>query len=224
MVSRTTARDQSRAVVPFPGAEEPRPAGNGSGPGLADRSLRILIADPCCLRRRGLLSLVTETPGLRLAAEVRNEAALTRALGECRPDVLVLEKDLVSAETLTALRRLNPKVRVVALHGDWDPRTHHADVDGILSVDATPDEILEILWGGRLPATGHGSDPYRQLSARELLLLRCLGSCMTLQEAAVHMQVRPTTASTYRRRLLDKLGLPSTAHLIRFAVRRGLET
>jgi DNA-binding NarL/FixJ family response regulator len=60
------------------------------------------------------------------------------------------------------------------------------------------------------------------LSQREFDVLRILGSGKTLQECARRMQISTSTASTYRARIMEKLGLDSTAELIRFSLENGL--
>jgi DNA-binding NarL/FixJ family response regulator len=56
------------------------------------------------------------------------------------------------------------------------------------------------------------------LSQREFDLLRVLGAGMSLKEAARHLNISTSSASTYRTRLLEKLNLHSTAEVIRFAL------
>jgi DNA-binding NarL/FixJ family response regulator len=60
------------------------------------------------------------------------------------------------------------------------------------------------------------------LSAREFELLRHLGSGKSIRDSAKSMNISESTASTYRGRILNKLGLKSTADLIRFALENGL--
>jgi DNA-binding NarL/FixJ family response regulator len=61
------------------------------------------------------------------------------------------------------------------------------------------------------------------LSQREFDLLRILGAGNSLQECARRMNISPSSASTYRARIMEKLGLESTAELIRFAVENGID-
>ena len=65
------------------------------------------------------------------------------------------------------------------------------------------------------PRTGAAPLP---LSDREIEVLRMLASGMAGIAIATALAVSPKTVSTYRRRLLTKLGLDSTASLIRYAI------
>jgi len=60
------------------------------------------------------------------------------------------------------------------------------------------------------------------LSEREFAFLRHIGAGKSLQECARLMNVSPSTASTYRARILEKLNLQSTQELIRFALEHSI--
>ena len=71
-----------------------------------------------------------------------------------------------------------------------------------------------VRWGGR---PGDES-----LSNREREVLRLIGLCRTVKEIAAVLGLSEKTISTYRTRILIKLGLKSTADLIRYAVMNRL--
>lgn len=71
--------------------------------------------------------------------------------------------------------------------------------------------------GPEPPKTGIDS-----LSPREFELLRHLGAGLALHEAARRMGVGESTASTYRSRMMAKLGLKTTHETIRFAIEHGI--
>jgi DNA-binding NarL/FixJ family response regulator len=60
------------------------------------------------------------------------------------------------------------------------------------------------------------------LSQREFELLRALGAGMGITECAKHLNVSTSTVSTYRARLMEKLGLKTTAEIIRCAMENGI--
>ena len=61
-----------------------------------------------------------------------------------------------------------------------------------------------------------------RLSDREMQVLMRLGSGRTVSDIAADMSLSVKTVSTYRARLLEKMGMQSTAQLIRYAVQNGL--
>lgn len=61
-----------------------------------------------------------------------------------------------------------------------------------------------------------------ELSAREREVLRLLCAGRSLKEIGAELGLSPKTVSTYRSRALQKLGLRSTADLVRYALEHGL--
>ncbi|MBV8820955.1 MAG: response regulator transcription factor [Acidobacteriaceae bacterium] len=64
--------------------------------------------------------------------------------------------------------------------------------------------------------------PHETLSDREFQILRELASGNSTSKIANSLSLSPKTVSTYRTRVLDKLGLTSTAELIRYALQHHL--
>lgn len=110
----------------------------------------------------------------------------------------------LSQKVLQTLR--GPRVRPRAARAA-DEQADPSDPPAAAAPDAAPA-------GGRLGPEA--------LSPRELELLRRLGAGMSLKDAAADLHISPSTASTYRARLAEKLELRTTAELIRFALENGL--
>jgi DNA-binding CsgD family transcriptional regulator len=70
-------------------------------------------------------------------------------------------------------------------------------------------------------AVGQGS-PVKSLSDRELQVLKLIAEGNTGREIGEQLHLSVKTVDTYRARLLEKLGLQTTADLIRFAIRSGV--
>jgi DNA-binding NarL/FixJ family response regulator len=70
----------------------------------------------------------------------------------------------------------------------------------------------------------HGSEipSHQDLSNREFEVMRLLGSGRTVSQIAEELCLSPKTVSTYRARLLEKLGLKNTAEIVQYALREGL--
>lgn len=109
---------------------------------------------------------------------------------------------------------------------------HQVVRDGIRNAlsEVLLDAIRQVLGGERYvsPAlasrladeiTGNASaEPHRELSERELQVLRLLGEGHGVGEIAEKLSLIPKTISTYRSRLLDKMDMGSDAELIRYAI------
>jgi two-component system, NarL family, invasion response regulator UvrY len=64
--------------------------------------------------------------------------------------------------------------------------------------------------------------PHERLSDRELEVLVLIGSGKTTSQISKELHLSPPTVSTYRARILEKMGLTNTAELIYYAVRNGM--
>jgi two-component system invasion response regulator UvrY len=62
----------------------------------------------------------------------------------------------------------------------------------------------------------------RAFSDREYEVLCLLGSGRTVKEIAHSLELSPKTVSTYRTRVLEKMGASSNADLVRYATLHGL--
>ena len=72
-------------------------------------------------------------------------------------------------------------------------------------------------WSTRAAGTAHDA-----LSDREYQVLRMLGSGHTVSDIARDLGLSVKTVSTYRMRVLEKLGMRTNAELMRYAIENGL--
>ena len=78
------------------------------------------------------------------------------------------------------------------------------------------EELAGLVDGGRTQA------PHERLSDREFEVLRALGSGMEVKDVAAQLNLSAKTVSTYRARLLEKMGLTTKADLVRYVVSHEL--
>ena len=71
--------------------------------------------------------------------------------------------------------------------------------------------------GGKVEEEAHET-----LSDREYQVMTLLAAGKSATEIAAELSLSVKTVSTYRARILEKLGLSSTAEIIRYAIERGL--
>ena len=64
-------------------------------------------------------------------------------------------------------------------------------------------------------------DRYRTMTVREKEVLSLIAEGYTNAEIATRLEINSRTVETHRANLMRKLGLPTLADLIRFALRRG---
>jgi DNA-binding NarL/FixJ family response regulator len=70
--------------------------------------------------------------------------------------------------------------------------------------------------GGRTAGT------HEALSNRELEVLKLLAAGESLVNIAGRLHLSPSTVTTYRTRILEKMGFANNAELVRYAMENGL--
>lgn len=166
-----------------------------------------------------------------------------RKLDDCA--LLVMDLDFHGAAGLDLLARARmhaPQLGILALDlngvQDRTVRALRGGASGIVSAKASRSEITDALRtvasGGRfVPETAldvlvshvvgeGGPGDHDALSNREYQTLCMLGQGMTITEIAKQFVISAKTVSTYRSRVLEKLGLQTTADLIRYAIHHDL--
>jgi DNA-binding NarL/FixJ family response regulator len=207
--------------------------------------LRVAIVDDHAIVRAGFREMLADELGFAVAFEAASgEEALARVL-EIGCDVLLLDLALPGqsgVDVLRTLRQRHPDVHVLVLTGYPEERyaltmiRHGAE--GYLCKECGRDELLQAVRTvaqGRRYLSPHmaelladevaGGGPaaaHLQLSERELQVFLRLASGQSVSEIGELLHLSVKTVSTYRTRLLDKLGLASNAELATYALRHGL--
>jgi two-component system, NarL family, invasion response regulator UvrY len=207
--------------------------------------MRILIVDDHGIVRRGLMSLLSdEFPGA-----VFGEASDTlQALVQLRKttwDVALLDMTLPGKSGLDLLKELKaewPRLPVLVVSGhpedQFAVRVLKAGAGGYMTKETAPEElaraIRKILAGGQyvsptlaeMLAMGVKSDstrtPHETLSDREYEVMSHIAAGRTVTEIAEELSLSVKTISTYRTRVLEKLGVKNSAKIVQYAVRNGL--
>src|SRR5204862_7480096 len=104
------------------------------------RPIRIFIADDHPVVRQGLRRIVEADPGLTMAGEASDAAALLQALDQAATDLVMLDVSMPGGlflETLQQLRTRHPSVRVLVLsvhpEDQWAVRALRAGASGYLT-------------------------------------------------------------------------------------------
>ena len=201
--------------------------------------MRILIVEDHPIVRAGLRRLLSSDPQIEIWEAANGKEALS-IFKTRRPDLVILDLNLPGVGGLEVIGRLNvedPAVRILVLsvHDNalYVTRAMQAGATGYASKSAPPDEILEAVKrvaAGRpyieqsiaqelaLLNIRRPSDPLKELSRRDLEILRLLGDGCTLAQIAETMGVSHKTIFNNCTQIKAKLGVDRTADLIRIAV------
>jgi DNA-binding NarL/FixJ family response regulator len=207
--------------------------------------IRILIADDHAVVRRGVMQILQEAPDIVAAGQAASGREALQAIQAAHYDLVLLDvamPDGGGLEILQHIRALNPGLPVLFLsiypEKQYALRALKASAAGYLTKESAPEELIaairQVARGGKyvsqtlaqqLAAELGGETlqaPHEILSNREYQVLRRLGAGQSVTEIAGELSLSVKTVSTYRARILVKLGLQTTAQLIRYALERGL--
>ncbi len=206
---------------------------------------KVLIVDDHAVVREGLKQILAETPEMVVASEARTgEEALEKVASE-HYDIVVLDislPDMSGLEVLKQIKDLHPQlgVLVLTIHPEeqYAVRVLQAGASGYMTKETAPDELVaairKIAQGGKYVSStlaeklafDLGPDakaaPHAALSDRELRVLHLMASGKTITAISKELCISRKTVSTYRRRILDKMRMETTAELIRYAIENEL--
>lgn len=207
--------------------------------------IRIATADDHAVVRRGLREILSAEPDMQVCGEAATAQELLNVVRTRPCDIVVLDITLPGRSGLDVLKELKqerPKlpVLVLTMHAEeqFGIRALKAGASGYLNKESAPEELVKairkVVSGGRYltPALAEAlavdvvtpSDrPLHQtLSNREDEVFRLLASGKTVTDVGRQLALSVKTVSTHRTRILKKLGLNTTADLIRYAIQNRL--
>jgi DNA-binding NarL/FixJ family response regulator len=214
---------------------------------VAEKPLRILLADDHATVRHGLKLLIDAQPDMKVVAEAGDgQAAVQQAL-ELKPDVVVMDISMPGMNGLTATRTLKktrPHTPIVTLTRHTDDaylqELLRAGVSGYVLKRSAPTELLQAIRAvasggqyldstltGRVTAGvigkqgGRGGRPASSLTDREAEVLRLIASGYGNKEIAVRLSLSAKTVEAHKANAMRKLDLSGRIDIVKYAVLQG---
>jgi two-component system, NarL family, invasion response regulator UvrY len=205
--------------------------------------LRILIADDHPIVRKGLKQILSDEPDIEYVGEARNDSEVLNLLYAEDWDAVVLDITMPGRgglEVLTDLRRLYPKIPVLILsihpEDQYAVRALKEGASGYMNKETAPEELVrairKIIKGGKYVSSslaeqlasmlGNDAPLHERLSVREYQVMILIASGRTITEIADEMSLSVKTISTYRSRILEKLGMTNNVEITRYAIKYKL--
>jgi DNA-binding NarL/FixJ family response regulator len=207
--------------------------------------IRILIVDDHAILRRGLRALLSDEFHRAAFGEASDAQHAMEELRKTKWDIALLDVTLPGKSGLELLKELKaawPRLPVLVLSAhpedQFAVRALKAGAGGYLTKESAPDElakaIRKVLAGGRYVspalaeklALGLRKDftrlPHETLSDREYEVMCLIASGKTVTEIAGELSLSAKTISTYRTRVLEKLGVKNSAEIVQYAIRNSL--
>ncbi|HTT98848.1 MAG TPA: response regulator transcription factor [Rhizomicrobium sp.] len=200
----------------------------------------LLLVEDHAIVRAGLGRLLANRTDIHIQNAVTAEEALG-TIKSIMPQLIVLDLNLPGLSGFEALRRLHlvaPDVPILVFSMHSEPIYAHralvSGAKGYVSKGAPPDEILaavDALLGGQTyvekeiareisEGAVKSGDYLRNLTSRDLEILRLLAEGRTLTEIARSLGVAYKTIANTCTRIREKLGVRSLAELV--SVTKGL--
>jgi DNA-binding NarL/FixJ family response regulator len=197
--------------------------------------VRVVIAEDSVLLREGLTKLLADG-GFEVAAAVSDADQLLRAVGEHRPDLVVVDVRMPPTHTdegiqaALVIRRQYPQVAVLVLSQYVEER-YATDLlsvqtsgvgyllkDRVAQVSDFLDALRRVAAGGTALdpevvaqlLVRHRDDPIHRLTARELQVLRMMAEGRSNNAIVDALRVSHSAVEKYVSNIFAKLDLPPT--------------
>jgi DNA-binding NarL/FixJ family response regulator len=206
--------------------------------------VRILLADDHVIVRRGLRALLERYPEFVVCAEAGDGREAVELTIKHKPDIAVLDISLPTlngVEATRQVRRGSPttEVLVFTMHDSDELITEvlHAGARGYLLKSEADDELIDAVrtlarhrpyfsnqvsetlldrFNSGVPGHTH------VLTGREREIVQLIAEGNSNKKVALQLDLSVKTVETHRSAAMRKLGIRSTADLVRYAVRNKL--
>lgn len=230
---RRKSADFSSSKVEATPARTGTPAPDGPA-----RPFTVLIADDHPVVREGLISLINRQPDMRVVAQASNGRDAVEKFIAHRPDVALVDLRMPTmdgVETVMSICECDPGARIgiiTSYQNEEDIyRALRAGAMGFILKDATPEQIA-----GCIHAMAQGGTwippqvgamlakrvADRQLTPREIDVLRLVASGKSNKEIGVAYDISEATVKVHITHILEKLKVTGRTEAINVAVKRGL--
>jgi DNA-binding NarL/FixJ family response regulator len=214
----------------------------------AGMTVRVLIVDDQALMRAGFRMILDDEPDIEVVGEAGDGLAAIDAAGRLDPDVIVMDIRMPRLDGVEATRRLEGRRVLILTTFELDEyvvEALRAGASGFLLKDVPPQQLVDAV---RVVAAGDAMlspavtrrlldhvgprlepvrpaptpDRLRDLTERELDVLRLLGRGLSNAEIAERLVVTEATVKTHVSHVLAKLGLRDRAQAMVLAFDTGI--
>ena len=207
--------------------------------------IKVLITDDHKIVRDGLKEILSHVTEISSISEAKNGNEALAMISAGKFDLILLDislPDINGLDVLQAIMRKIPEQKVLILsmypQEIYALRALKIGACGYLTKDAASEELIQalrkIVEGGKYISSAIAENIARQmgpdyakpihelLSQREFEILIKIAGGKSLQEIGDELFISGKTVSTYRSRLMNKMGLRNNSELIQYCLRTGL--
>ncbi len=207
--------------------------------------IRLLICDDHMIVRQGFKQILSDVPDLRVVGEAADGPEAIQQIRRGEVDVVLLDIALPGRDGLDVLKQLHvefPKLPVLIVstypEKQYALRSLRLGAAGYLNKSADPAELIgairKVAQGGMFisptvaetlaSAMRQNTDqpPHELLSQREHQVFTLIAAGKSLTEIAEQLSLSLNTVSTYRARVMEKIGTHNDVETALYAVRHHL--
>lgn len=212
---------------------------------MRSERVRVLLVDDHAIARNGVRLMLDTAGDIDVAGEAADASQALELLRHQAFDVALVDitmPGMNGLDLLRHLRTLHPAMSVLVLstysEEIYAVRALKQGAAGYLTKDAPTAVLIEAvrravagrkyvspslvdklasLVSGDRAASGHDA-----LSNRELEVFKLIAKGEPLVQIGERLHLSPNTVTTYRSRILEKMGMSSNAELTRYALEQGL--
>ncbi len=208
-------------------------------------AITVVLADDHQLLREGLARLLAAEVDLEVVDQAANGYEVLEALRRRQVDVLVTDLSMPGIPTMDLIKRVKAEypdvaVLVLTMHAEeqYALRAFRSGANGYLTKDVAGEQLVgairKLASGGAYVspelaeklAIGlrelQGTPRHEQLSNREFEVYRLIVGGRRLTDIADELHLSIKTISTHKARIMEKLGVDSTASLVRYGMEHRL--
>jgi two-component system nitrate/nitrite response regulator NarL len=208
-------------------------------------AIRVVIADDHPVVREGIRAYLGSQPSIEVVGEASDGLTALERIRELSPHVVVADITMPGLSGIEIARQLlyiapRVKVLILSMHEDREylMEAFRAGARGYVLKDSGPEDLLRAIetvsagdsffTSGRarllledLPPVSRSKPATPRLSTRERQVLSCLVDGMTSKEIALQLSLSARTVESHRAKLRKKLGIPTNAGLVKYAITHG---
>ncbi len=204
----------------------------------AELDIRVVVVDDHSLVREALVQSIAMEPDIEVCGEASDGLEALAICSAINPDLVILDfslPDMTGIDVVDAMNAAGPRPRVLLLTGaslDQDERDQLAQrVEGFLHKEAGRDALVAAIRAAACEPVkarpAHGDDERTgvlnasALTPRERAILREIAKGRSVELIAQTLVLSPSTVRKHRENIMGKLGVNSTAALVRVALQIG---
>ena len=207
--------------------------------------IKIITVDDHPLMRSGLKDIVQDEKDMTVIYEASQVSELLDILKSQKPDIILLDISLPGTsgfEALPKIKTLYPDINIImlsALSEDiYASKCLDAGAMAFLSKETSPEELPQAIrkvmqgkiyispsFAQKLAVNymkGSVKNSLDNLSHREFEVFVALGAGLSVSEVADRINISVKTVSTYRIRIMEKMGMKKIVDIMKYCIEHNL--